>query len=329
MPSLIESVLRRLAIADAVKPLWRAAAAAFGRWRNIADAKRHCAEDLGRRLLTDLPAALNSGAIFLAYQPKLRLRTGQIEAVEALVRWQHDELGPIARDVLIPLIEAHGQIRELTLWVLRRALTDQQTLAGRGYPIDIYINVSAGLLIDSAFVREVCELIDPRLGRIGLEITETVLIENSALALANLKHLSQHGIAISIDDYGSGMSSLAYLRDLPAQELKIDKMFVSGMTTSHRDPLIVRSTIDLAHALELEVVAEGVESPAALALLRVMGCDLAQGFLISPALPVDGLERFLAAHIPDLGSGTGTMTPPPGFWLRTLREPSDVTETAA
>lgn len=281
--------------------------------------QRHAAQ-VGRRLLKDLPTALENGAMFLAYQPKLRLRTGKIEAVEALVRWQHPTLGQIDRETLIPLIEQHGYIRELTLWVLRRTLIDQRRLAGSGYLLGFYINVSAGLLIDCAFVREVCELTDPRLGRIGLEITETVLIENSTLALANLKQLSDHGIAISIDDYGSGMSSLAYLRDLPAQELKIDKMFVSGITASHRDPLIVRSTIDLAHALGLEVVAEGVESPAALALLRVMGCDFAQGFLISPALAVDALESFLIAHVPDANHGSVTMTPPPGFWLRTRRE---------
>jgi len=286
--------------------------------------ERHRVAQFGRRLLRDLPRALTSGAIFLAYQPKLRLRTGAIEAVEALVRWQHPKFGPIDREVLIPLIETHGHIRELTLWVLRRALADQRRLAGRGHPLGIYINISAGLLIDSAFVREVCELTDRRLGRIGLEITETVLIENSALALANLRQLSDHGIAISIDDYGSGMSSLAYLRDLPAQELKIDKMFIGGITTSHRDPLIVRSTIDLAHALDLEIVAEGVESRAALALLRVMGCDFAQGFLISPALAIDGLEQFLAAYEPNLGLGSPTMTPPPGFWSRTRCEPDDV-----
>lgn len=296
-------------------------------WRDAARIEQHRIAHFGRRLLKDLPTALANGDIYLAYQPKLRLRTGEIEAVEALVRWQHPEFGPIDREILIPLIETHGYISELTLWVLRRALADQQQLAGRGCPLGFYINVSAGLLIDSAFVREICELTDPRLGRIGLEITETVLIENSVLALANLKQLSRHGIAISIDDYGSGLSSLAYLRDLPAQELKIDKMFISGMTTSHRDPLIVRSTIDLAHALDLQVVAEGVESPAALALLRVMGCDFAQGFLISPALTIEALEEFLTAYVPNLGRGSVTITPPPGFWLRTTCEP-DAAATA-
>ena len=306
----------------------RATALIHWLWRDAASVERLRVAELDRRLLADLPAALASGSIFLAYQPKLRLRTGAIDAVEALVRWAHSELGPIDREVLIPLIEANGHIRELTLWVLRQALADQRRLAGRGRPLSIYINISAGLLIDGAFVREVCQLIDPRRGRIGFEITETILIENSTLALANLMQLSSHGIAISIDDYGSGMSSLAYVRDLPAQELKIDKMFISGMTTSHRDPLIVRSTIDLAHALDLEVVAEGVESPAALALLRVMGCDFAQGFLISPALAIDKLEAFLEAYVPNLGLGGVTMTPPPTFWLRTRREPDDVAALA-
>ena len=297
--------------------------------RDAVTAERRRIARLGRRLLKDLPGALDSGQIFLAYQPKLRLRTGEIEAVEALVRWQHPLLGQIAREVLIPLVEAHGHIRELTIWVLRRALADQQRLAGRGRQIGVHINVSAGLLIDCDFVREVCAMTDPRLGRIGLEITETVFIENSALALSNLEQLSTHGIGISIDDYGSGMSSLAYLKELPAQELKIDKMFISGMTTSHRDPLIVRSTIDLAHALDLEVVAEGVESPAALALLRVMGCDFAQGYLISPALAIEGLEKFLDAHVPNLDGTVVTMTPPRAFWRRTLREPDDLTVAAS
>ncbi len=296
-------------------------------WRDPASVERRRVAQVGRKLLRDLPKALGNGAIFLAYQPKLRLRTGEIEAVEALVRWRHPELGHIDREVLIPLIETHGYIRELTLWVLRQTLADQRRLTGRGRALAFYINVSAGLLIDCAFVREVCELTDQRLGRIGIEITETVLIENSTLALANLKQLSDHGIAISIDDYGSGMSSLAYLRDLPAQELKIDKIFVSGITASHRDPLIVRSTIDLAHALDLEVVAEGVESPAALALLRVMGCDFAQGFLISPALAIDALETFLNAHVPNLSLGSSIMTLSPDFWLRTRREAEEIAVT--
>ncbi len=288
---------------------------------DAATLARRLAESQQQALLQDLTGALAGEDVYLAYQPKLRLRTDAIDGVEALVRWKHPEFGTIARDVLIPLAERHGRIRELTIWVLRRALVDQKRLAAAGKVISVHINVSAGLLTNADFVREVCAMTDAGHGGIGFEITETVFIENSGLALANLKRLTDHGIAISIDDYGSGMSSLAYLKELPAQELKIDKMFISGMTTSNRDPLIVRSTIDLAHALDLQVVAEGVESPAALALLRVMGCDFAQGFLISPALTIDALETFLRDYVPTLASAVPTLNPPLAFWRRTMREP--------
>jgi EAL domain-containing protein (putative c-di-GMP-specific phosphodiesterase class I) len=271
-----------------------------------------------RRLIHDLPAALQSGEIYLVYQPKLRLRTGTIEGVEALLRWQHRTLGAISRKSLIPLAEERGRIRELTIWVLRQSLKDQARLAASGHEVGVHVNVSASLLSDADFVRDVCALVGPGAGPIGLEITETALIENSPVALANLHRMIRHGVAISIDDYGSGLSSLAYLKELPAAELKIDKMFVSGMTLSHRDPLIVRSTIDLAHALGLSVVAEGVESMAALALLKVMGCDFAQGFLISPPLPIDELTAFLQgdAHQALLSAASASLSPPTEFWTR-------------
>ena len=275
-----------------------------------------------RRLLRDMPSALGNGDIFLVYQPKLRLRTGDVDGVEALIRWQHPTLGAISRKKLIPLAEQSGRIRELTIWVLRQSLVDQARLAALGREISVHINVSATLLTDADFVRDVGAIVGPTSGQIGLEITETAFIENSPLALANLKRLIDQGISVSIDDYGSGMSSLAYLKQLPAKELKIDKMFVSGMTMSHRDPLIVRSTIDLAHALDMSVVAEGVESLAALALLRVMGCDLAQGFLISPALPIVALERYFEAgeYRTMMSDAVASLTPPTGFWARTGRD---------
>ena len=276
-----------------------------------------------KQLLRDLTRALANGEIYLAYQPKLQLRSSEVEGVEALLRWYHPTLGMVSRELLIPLVESEGRIRELTIWVLRQALVDQRRLAAGGHIVSVHINVSAGLLADTAFVQEVCALTDSPCGGIGLEITETVFIENSVVAMASLKRLIEQGIAISIDDYGSGMSSLAYLKELPANELKIDKMFISGMTSSHRDPLIVRSTIDLAHALGLKVVAEGVESEAVLALLRVMGCDMAQGFLICPAVAIGALETFLGAG----GYQVAAVSEPPSldrpqaFWTRTVREP--------
>ena len=273
-------------------------------------------------LLRDMPGALQSHDIFLVYQPKLRLRTGTIDGVEALLRWRHPVLGGISRGVLIPLVEGSGKIREFTIWVLRQVIADQARLEARGTRVAIYINVSGPLLTDGEFVREVSTLVGLAPGSIGFEITETSLISNPQAALVNLKRFVEQGIAISIDDYGSGVSSLAYLKELPASELKIDKLFISGMTASHRDPLIVRSTIDLAHALGMVVVAEGVESLAALALLRVMGCDFAQGYLISPALTIVALEQFLDDdHSTRLLEKAGaTLQPAEAFWTRSGRE---------
>ena len=301
---------------------WLLVRRAFPPYRPVATAGG-LVEAEQEQLLRAMPTAMQNGEIFLAYQPKLDLRSGNIDGVEALLRWRHPTLGTAARTMLIPLLEQRGEIRELTIWVLRRALIDQRRLFDKGRSISIHINVSASLLTDDEFVREVCAIADPATSKIGLEITETVLIDDSRLAMANLKLLTDRGISISIDDYGAGMSSLAYLKDLPAKELKIDKMFISGMTTSHRDPLIVRSTIDLAHALELTVVAEGVESPATLALLRVMGCDFAQGFLISPALTIDALESFLDAgtYRQTLADAAATVIRPTAFWKRTSNEP--------
>ena len=130
--------------------------------------------------------------------------------------------------------------------------------------------------------------------RIGFEITETAVIRDPDAAMANLEAFTQAGIKIAIDDYGSGWSSLAYLKQLPANELKIDRMFISGLTDSHRDPLLVRSSIDLAHALEMQVTAEGVDDAMSLSLLRLMGCDLLQGYLISRPIPLIDLIPFLA-----------------------------------
>jgi len=150
------------------------------------------------------------------------------------------------------------------------------------------------LLPDADFVERAVAIVAAAPGRIGFEITETAVITDPDRALANLKRFTEADIKIAIDDYGSGLSSLAYLKQLPAHELKIDRMFVSGLIDSHRDPLLVRSSIDLAHALDMEVTAEGVDDPMVLSLLRVMGCDLIQGYFISPPMAIGALEIFLA-----------------------------------
>ena len=248
-------------------------------------------------LLTDLREAQHQDVLHLSFQPKLRARTGTIDSVEALVRWPHAD-GDIPPDRFIGLAEDHGGIAELTQWVTRRALRDQAAMATAGFDLTVYINVSARLLPDREFAHWLIATLGAG-GKIGLEVTETAMITDPQGTLDNLKLFADAGIRIAIDDYGAGFSSLAYLKQVPAQELKLDKMFISGLASSHRDPLLVRSTIDLAHALEMEVTAEGVESPAELALLRMMGCDLMQGFLISHPLQLPQLIDYLRDQRPE------------------------------
>ena len=249
-----------------------------------------------RTLADDLDAAIVRGEFFLEHQPKLRARTGKIEGVETLIRWTHPERGLIGPNDFIGIAEECGEIRRITEWVIRQTIIEQRALAHCGHLISCTVNISAFLLADRDFANWALDTIRSAVGPIGLEITETAMIADPAGALRNLHLFADAGIRIAIDDYGAGLSSLAYLKQLPAHELKIDRMFVSGLSTSHRDPLLVRSTIDLAHALDMEVTAEGVDTPSAQALLRVMGCDLMQGFLIAKPMPIGELRTWLEAR---------------------------------
>ena len=276
--------------------LYRAKQDGRGRARFFAQLRPGAARDDGTGLLPlpmKLAAALEAGDLRLHYQPKLRTRANTIDGVEALIRWQHPIRGLIPPDLFIPVAERVGQIRQLTEWTLAQAIDDQRALAAAGHDLPVYVNISARLLGDAAFVEAALAIAGRRTGVIGFEITETAVIDDPEHALAHLHRFVAAGLKIAIDDYGAGMSSLIYLKQLPAHELKIDRAFVSELTRSHRDPLLVRSTIDLAHALGLEVTAEGVETPAALALLRVMGCDLAQGYLVARPMPLDALIAFM------------------------------------
>ncbi len=244
-------------------------------------------------LLRDLHRAIDGDRLELHYQPKLRCRTDTVDSVEALLRWNHPELGAIRPDDFIVMAEETGIIRRLTAWTLARAVRDQRTLADAGHALVVYVNISGVLLPDRDFADEALALVAAAPGAIGFEITETAVIDQPEQAIANLIRFSAAGIRIAIDDYGSGLSSLAYLKQLPAHELKIDKLFISGLTKSHRDPLLVRSSIDLAHALEMEVTAEGVDDAMSLMLLRAMGCDLIQGFLVARPMALPALIGFL------------------------------------
>lgn len=247
-------------------------------------------------LADDLAEAVDRNEFFLVHQPKMRARSGDVRAVETLIRWRHPSRGLIGPNDFIALAEERGEMRRITEWVIRQTIVEQASLAACGHSMTFNVNISARVLPDRDFAEWALATVSAASGPIGFEITETAMIADPEGALRNLHLFADAGIKIAIDDYGAGLSSLAYLKQLPAHELKIDRMFISGLSSSHRDPLLVRSTIDLAHALDMEVTAEGVDSPAALALLKVMGCDVIQGFLIAMPMALGDLRSFLDAR---------------------------------
>jgi EAL domain-containing protein (putative c-di-GMP-specific phosphodiesterase class I)/GGDEF domain-containing protein len=245
-------------------------------------------------LMGEMRRALEDGDIHLVHQPKYNFRTGRIDSAESLVRWRHPSRGMIPPDLFVPMAEETGHVRALTDWVLQRAVEDQQRLSAAGFKLTLAVNISARLLSDTEFAQSAIQRVRQAPHTICFEITETAVIDNPKVALENIELFAANGIRVAIDDYGSGLSSLAYLKQLPAHELKIDKMFVQNITTNQRDALLVRSTIDLAHGLGMDVTAEGVETPAAFALLATMRCNLAQGFLVSRPASLDELVALLA-----------------------------------
>ena len=244
-------------------------------------------------LMSGMLAALQNGEIELHYQPKCDLRQQTVGSAEALVRWRHPTRGMLSPNVFIPMAEETGHIRTLTEWVIQRAVADQADFARAGHKLEISVNISGRTLGEEDFTEFALAQAAQASAGLCFEITETAVIEHPEVALAMLDRFAAAGIAISIDDYGTGLSSLAYLKRIPSQELKIDMSIVRGVTESQRDALIVRSTIDLAHSLGLKVTAEGVETNACFSLLAAMGCDLAQGYLISKPLPCKELLTFL------------------------------------
>jgi diguanylate cyclase len=269
-------------------------------------------------MLRDLPMAAANDELFLLYQPKINVREQTVTSAEALIRWLHPAYGLIMPDAFIGPADDSGDILGIAIWTLRKVIDDHHTLCERGHRLRLFINVSGRLLTDAGFIDAACEIVQASGADIGFEITETSVIHDPDIAISNLERCAAVGIDLAIDDYGSGLSSLAYLKRLPARELKIDKQFVTQLTNSHRDPLIVRSTIDLAHALGMHVTAEGVETPAALALLTVMGCEMVQGYLISPPLKLEAFTTYLNGY--EFESWQGDTTPtvirPASFWKR-------------
>jgi diguanylate cyclase (GGDEF)-like protein len=247
-------------------------------------------------LIADLHRALNGTGLFLTYQPKIDLKRGRISGVEALIRWQHPTRGLIQPDDFIPLAEHTGLIKDLTLWVLDTALAQSQAWQRQGIHLGIAVNLSVRNLLDLDLPDQVARLLqkwDVPAHRLELEITETTLMEDPARASSVIARLNAMGIRLSIDDFGTGYSSLVFLKQLPVQEIKIDKSFVLNMLADLGDGAIVRSIIDLAKNLGLDVVAEGVESEGIMQELTLRGCTTAQGFFISRPVPADRLTEWL------------------------------------
>jgi len=275
-----------------------ALADAVARRLPIVEAKPHASPEVVDRftMMRDLQQAIAEDSVDLHYQPKLRSRTGLIDSAEALLRWTHKTRGPMRADLVVRIAEETGNIRALTICTIERAIADQAWLRAQGTDLRFHINLSGALIHDAQFADWVLDRVRATGAKIGFEITETATIAGPEGALAHLNAFAEAGIHLSIDDYGSGYSSLAYIQNLPVNELKIDRCFISALNSSQRDPLLVRSTIDLAHALEMEVTAEGVDTPEALALLQVMGCDLIQGYLLSKPIPLVDLHAFAARN---------------------------------
>jgi diguanylate cyclase (GGDEF)-like protein len=243
------------------------------------------------QLLADLARAIDADELVLHYQPKCDL-AGAVRGVEALVRWQHPTRGLLPPAEFVPAAERTGLIHPLTEVVLAAAARQARAWFDAGTPIPVAVNVSTRSLLDPGFAERVLAHLaahrtPPEL--LGLEITETTIMEDPDRALAVLSRLADARIRLSIDDFGTGYSSLAYLKALPVHELKIDRSFVAAMTSSERDHVLVASTVALGHRLGLDVVAEGVEDEATRDALAGLGCELAQGYLFSRPAPAEAL----------------------------------------
>ncbi len=239
-------------------------------------------------LVTELRTAASRREFQVHYQPKSCLRTGRVTGVEALLRWHHPVHGPVAPDEFIPIAEQTGSIRVLTTYVLREALTQCATWRAAGLDLEMAVNLSVRSLLDADLPGEIAALLTETgvpSRCLTLELTETSMMTDPGRTAEVLARLHDLGLQLSIDDYGTGYSSLAYLRHLPVDEMKIDKSFVMRMDVDDDAAVIVRSTVDLGHNLGLRVVAEGVETNESWERLVALGCDSAQGYFVSRPVP--------------------------------------------
>jgi diguanylate cyclase (GGDEF)-like protein len=251
-------------------------------------------------LLGDLRRALDADdQLFLHYQPKVSLSFGEVRGVEALVRWNHPTRGLVSPADFIPIAETTGLINRLTSYVMRLAVRQARDWLQQGLPTPVAVNLSPRCLLDPTLVASVTRLLGQYqlpAGLLRLEVTETAVMANPAVAMTTLTALRNLGIRLSIDDFGTGYSSMAYLKRLPVDELKVDRSFVLNMTSDHNDAVLVRSAIDLGHNLGMTVVAEGVEGVDHVAALQDLGCDIAQGFHYARPMSPEDLTHWMHAY---------------------------------
>jgi diguanylate cyclase (GGDEF)-like protein len=271
--------------------------------------------DFSTRLRTveELRSALTSGQLVVHYQPKIDLRTGDVHDVEALVRWDHPTRGLLYPDAFLDLVEGAGLMRAMTQVVLEIALDQSVVWQSQGRHLTVAVNLSASSLVDTDLPEQVAAMLSDRdlpPGALQLEITEDFLMADRDRAKSILARLRSHGVQISVDDFGTGYSSLSYLRDLPIDELKLDRSFVFPMADDARAAALVASTIDLAHSLGLRMVAEGVETDVAYTELARLGCDQAQGYYMSRPVPAAELDEWLnTRHVTDERADTPELLP--------------------
>ena len=250
-------------------------------------------------LLGELRRAIEQNELVLFYQPKFNLAKGSVTGVEALIRWQHPERGNVPPSEFVPFAEQTGNIRMITRWVINAAVRQCSEWQGAGTPLKISINVSARDLLDRELVPYVAGVLQKYQVRpelICIELTESALMEDPVRARDTLQQLHALGVKLSMDDYGTGYSSLAYIKNLALDELKIDRAFVTGLNTDEQSSAIIRSTIELGHSLGMTVVAEGVETAVELAALKQFGCDYAQGYHVCRPKQAEDLIAWLQAQ---------------------------------
>jgi diguanylate cyclase (GGDEF)-like protein len=252
------------------------------------------------RLLGQLRHAIDHDGLSVVYQPKFDLRSGEIAGVEALVRWPHPELGMLGPDQFLPLVRQHGLMRAVTELVLARALDDAADWKARGLGVPVAINLFAPTLGSLDLPTKIADALAARglgPGDLTVEITEDLFLDDFDRSRTVLERLRAHGVRIAIDDFGSGYSALCYLRDLPIDELKLDKQFIAPILMDAKARAVVRAVVDLAHVLGVTTVAEGVENADTASRLREYGCDVVQGFHYSPPVGAEDILELLSEAV--------------------------------